>query len=175
MQIIDAESYLPESIRSAELKIELERLFNAHNAITNNFYLEPPCARQVQRLVGRHGVPQQINSYFTMVITDAFLTNGNGKCWSADSIYVDLINNFTQAQYLLSISSFTHDKISSKLQFSICISQFKQLLRLAEQNVTAPSLLKYIKDIKNYSQPLYELKNDLKIIKQIEHLKKIVK
>ena len=59
LQIVDAESYLPESVRSAELKIELEYLYNAHNASVNNIYLEPPYAKQVQRLIGSNGVPTE--------------------------------------------------------------------------------------------------------------------
>jgi len=43
LQIVNAESYLPESVRSAEIKIELERLYNAHNASLNNFYLLDKC------------------------------------------------------------------------------------------------------------------------------------
>lgn len=175
LQIVNAESYLPDSIRSAEIKIELERLYNAHNAPSNNFYLEPPCARQVQNLVGDHGVPQQINSYFTMVIIDAYLTNGNGVCWSADSIYESLIQDFTQSQFFLAVSSFTHDKIASKLQFSLCKSHYKALLDTAKSNVTSPALIKLITDIQNYGQPLYNLKSDTKILQQIDHLKKVLK
>jgi len=175
LQIVDAESYLPESVRSAELKIELERLYNAHNSFMNNFYLEPPYAKQVQHLVGSNGVPTQINAYYTMVIIDAYLTNGNGRCWGAEDIYNELIDNFTQVQFMLAITSFTHDKIASKLQFTLCLNQYKSLLIKAENNVTAPKLLNFINTVKNFSQPLYRLKEDDKIMQQVEHLKKIIK
>jgi hypothetical protein len=175
LQIVDAESYLPEAIRSSELKIELERLYNAHNAYMDNFYLEPPCAKQVQRLVGSHGIPVQINSYYTLVIVDAYLTNGHGTCWAAEEIYDDLINKFTQIQFLLSIASFTHDKIASKLQFPKCLSKYRTLLEIAEENVTSPPLLDLIKDIKSFNQPFFRLREDPKIMQRIEHLKKIIK
>lgn len=175
LQIVDAESYLPESVRSAELKIELENLYNAHNASLNNFYLEPPYAKQVKRLIGSNGVPTQINAYYTMVIIDAYLTNGNGKCWEAEDIYNELIDNFTQVQFMLAITSFTHDKIASKLQFPLCSSQYKSLLKKAERSVTAPKLLDFISMVKDFSQPLYRLKEDEKIMQQVRHLKKIVK
>ncbi len=134
----------------------MEHLYNAHNATINNFYLEPPYAKQVQRLVGSHGVPIQINAYYTMVIIDAYLTNGNGKCWGAEDIYNELIDNFTQVQFMLAITSFTHDKISSKLQFPLCLNQYKSLLTKAESNVTAPKLLDFISTVRNFSQPLYD-------------------
>ena len=154
LQIVDAESYLPESVRSAELKIELEHLYNAHNASMNNFYLEPPYAKQVQRLIGSNGVPTQINAYYTMVIIDAYLTNGNGRCWGAEDIYNELIDNFTQVQFMLAITSFTHDKIASKLQFPLCLNQYKSLLTKAEDSVTAPKLLDFINMILGSKAPL---------------------
>ena len=175
LQIVNAESYLPESVRSAELKIELENLYNAHNASMNNFYLEPPYAKQVKRLIGSNGVPIQINAYYTLVIIDAYLTNGNGRCWGAEDIYNELIDNFTQVQFMLAITSFTHDKIASKLQFSLCSSQYKSLLIKAKESVTAPKLLDLISMIEDFSQPLYRLKEDAKIMQQVEHLKKIIK
>lgn len=175
LQIVDAESYLPESVRSTELKIELEHLYNAHNASMNNFYLEQPYAKQVQRLIGSNGVPTQINTYYVFVIVDAYLTNGNGRCWDAEGIYNELIDNFTQAQLMLAITSFTYDKIASKLQFSLCINQYKTLLIKAENNVTAPKLLDFINIIKNFTKPLYHLKEEVKIMQQVEHLKRIIK
>jgi hypothetical protein len=126
-------------------------------------------------LVGDHGVPQQINSYFTVVIIDAYLTNGNGVCWSADNIYESLIHNFTQSLFFLAVSSFTHDKISSKLQFPLCKKHYTLLLETAKANVASPALIKFIEDIQNYGQPLYKLKDDQKIIQQIDHLKKVLK
>ena len=175
LQIVNAESYLPESVRSAEIKIELERLYNAHNASLNNFYLEPPCARQVQNLIGDNDVPKQINAYFTLVIIDAYLTNGCGICWDANYIYQLLIQNFTQLQFFLAVSSFTHDKIASKLQFSLCQSKYKELLETAKSNITSPAFLKLIEDIQNFVKPLYYLKDDENVIQQIEHLKKVLK
>lgn len=143
--------------------------------LLKKLYLEPPYAKQVKRLTGSNGVPTQINAYYTMVIIDAYLTNGSGKCWGAEDIYNELIDNFTQIQFMLAITSFTHDKIASKLQFPLCISQYKSLLIKAESNVTAPKLLDFINAIKNFSQPLYRLKEDKKILQQVEHLKKIIK
>ena len=175
LQIVNGESYLPENVRITELKIELEHLYDAHNAALNNFYLEPPYANQVKSLVGTHGVPAQIESYYTLVIIDAYLTNGNGKCWGAEDIYEELIDNFTQTQYLLAVSSFMHDKISSKLQFSLCRKQYRELLNTAERNVTSPKLLDFIKTVRSYPGDYYKLKDDKKITQQIANLRKGIK
>ena len=75
----------------------------------------------------------------------------------------------------LAITSFPHDKIASKLQFPLCLNQYKSLLTKAEDSVTAPKLLDFINMIKDFSQPLYRLKEDAKIMQQVEHLKKIIK
>jgi len=175
LQIVDAESYLPENIRSAELKIELEHLNAAHNVIMNNFYLEPPYAQQVKHLIGNNEVPKSINTYYVMVIVDAFLSNGNGICWGADTVYRELISNFTQPQFMLAVTSFTNDKIASKLQFPLCKSQYLEILRYSEENITSPALIDLIKELKTYKNSFYDLKNNEKIMRKVEHLKKIIK
>lgn len=175
LQIVNAESYLPESVRAAELKVEVEHLYRAHNAPMNNFYAEPPYARQVKLLIGTHGIPEQVAPYCVMVIVDAYLTNGNGICWDADGAYNSIINNFTQHQFVLAITSFTYDKIASKLQFSLCISQYKKLLSIAESNVTSPHVKELIGIIRSYSNSFYKLREDVKIMQKVDHLRKAIK
>ena len=175
LQIVDAESYLPENIIVAELKIELDHLYIAHNAPMNNFYLEPPYAEHVRRLLGKNTVPQSINEYYIKVIIDAFLTNGNGICWGADDIYRELIKNFSQRQFLLAVTSFTLDKISSKLQFSLCIKQYKELLKIAKENVTSPIFINLIDELNGYNNSLFELRKNEKIMRKVQHLKSIIK
>ncbi len=175
LQIVDAESYLPENIKVAELKIELEHLHVAHNSPINNFYLEPPYAEHVKRLLGDNVIPKAIIDYYIKVIIDAFLTNGNGVCWGADSIYRELISKFTQRQFLFAITSFTIDKIASKLQFDLCIQQYKELLLIAKENVTAPVLIDLINELETYNVSLSELRKNEKLMKKVQHLRTIIK
>ena len=175
LQIVDAESYLPDNIKVAELKIELEHLYIAHNAPMNNFYLEPPYAEHIKGLLGNNAVPTSINDYYIKVIIDAFLTNGNGICWGADTIYRELINKFSQRQFLLEVTSFSIDKISSKLQFSLCIKQYKELLKIAKANVTSPLFIELINELEGYNNSLSELRKNEKLMQKVQHLRNIIK
>lgn len=174
LQIVDAESYIPETIRSAELKIALEDLENAHYTI-NNFYFEPLYAKQVKNLVGDNEVPSAVNKTYVLVITNAFLTNRNGVALNANGIYIDMIKKFSQSQMFIAISSFTEDKISSKLQFSLCKKQYLDLLDIAEKNVTAPLLLDFINDLRNYKYPYSDMRNDGKIMQKLKKLSAVFK
>lgn len=175
LQIVDAESYLPESIRSTELKMALEELNTAHYAFYNNFYLEPSCAKQVRNLVGDNIIPSSVNRFYVLVITNVFLTNGNGVAWNAEDIYIDLIKKFTQSQMFIAITSFTTDKISSKLQFELCKNKYLSLLKAAKNTVTAPLLLDFIDELKNYKGNYSELRNNESIMQQVKKLSALFK
>lgn len=175
LQIVDAESYLPESIRSTELRIALEELNKAHYAFCNNFYLEPSCARQVSNLVGENEIPSSVNRFYVLVITNVFLTNGNGAVWDAEDIYKDLIKKFTQFQMFIAISSFTTDQISSKLQSKLCEAKYLSLLDIAKNTVTAPLLLDFIEVLRNYEENYSELRNDEIIMQQVKKLSALFK
>ena len=166
---------MPENIIVAELKIELEHLYIAHNAPMNNFYLESPYAEHVKRLIGNNPVPVSISEYYIKVLVDAFLSNGNGVCWGADDIYRELIEKFSQRQFLLAVTSFTLDKISSKLQFSLCIKKYKELLKIAKDNVTSPIFIELINELEGYNSSLSELRKNEKIMQKVQHLKTIIK
>jgi hypothetical protein len=60
ISIVGGEEYLPDNVRSYELKIALNQLLSMHRG-TNNFYNEPQFARQVERLVGKQKVPTQLD------------------------------------------------------------------------------------------------------------------
>ena len=175
LQIVDAESYLPESIRSTELKMALEELNTAHYAFYNNFYLEPSCAKQVRNLVGGNKIPSSVNRFYVLVVTNVFLTNGNGVAWNAEDIYIDLIKKFTQSQMFIAITSFTTDKISSKLQFELCKNKYLSLLKTAKDTVTAPLLLDFIDELKNYKGNYSELRNNESIMQQVKKLSALFK
>jgi len=87
LQIASAESYIPDDLRATEIKIALDNLLSAHREF-NNFYNEPPFARQLQSLVGETGkVPEQVYKPYVLGIVEVFLTNGNGVAFYAEPIY----------------------------------------------------------------------------------------
>lgn len=175
LQIVSGEQYLPEAIRAAEIKTALENLSSAHNSYMDNFYKEPPFARQLKRLVGTHGIPKQLNTIYVYTIVEAYLTNGNGVCWDAEPIYISLIKGFDQTQAIIAIFSFMNDTIASKLQFPLCKTKFKELVSMLTPMISAPAVLEVIDSINQYKGELFNMRNDETIKRQIEVLKKLIK
>lgn len=175
LQIVNGESYLPENIRATELKMALDELNTAHYAFSNNFYLEPPCAKRIKELVGGNDIPKSVNPHYVLTITNAYLTNGNGKAWGAEDIYKELISRFDQNQMFVAIASFIKDNISSKLQFPLCISQYKSLLDIAKNSTTSPRMIELINELSNYKGKYADLRSDDKIMYKVNTLKNILK
>ncbi len=175
LQIVDAEAYLPEGIRASEIKTALDNLSAAHHSSMNNFHKEPPFARQLQRLVGSHGVPKQVNSDFVSTIVDAYLTNGLGECWDANPIYISLIRSFNQQQAITALFTFMSDGISSKLQFPTCQAKYRELVEMVRTMITTPAVQEFIQAIDKYKGPLYTMKNDTDIKKRVDVLRVLVK
>jgi hypothetical protein len=157
---VSAESYIPDDLRAVEITSAVEDLLVAHRGY-NNFYTEPPLARELQRLVGENGnVPTQVSDLYVRGLVEVFLTNGNGTAWNADSIYRELLKQFTPDQALVAILSFQDDTIASRLQFSRCKEHYKELIEMMKGNVSAPAVKELIENIESYKGPMEHMKDD---------------
>ena len=67
------------------------------------------------------------------------------------------------------------DKISSKLQFTLCVKQYKELLKIAKENVTSPLFIELINELEGYNSSLPELRKNEKLMQKIQHLRNIIK
>jgi hypothetical protein len=113
-----------------EITSAVEDLLVAHRGY-NNFYTEPPLARELQRLVGEHGsVPAQASDLYVRGLVEVFLTNGSGVAWNADPIYRVLLKQLTPEQALLAILAFQDDTIASSLQFKRCQEHYRELIEM---------------------------------------------
>ncbi|WP_052050567.1 hypothetical protein [Leptolyngbya sp. KIOST-1] len=174
LETVSGLSYIPDNIRTAEIQAAIENLLLAHRAV-NNFYNEPPFARQLQRLVGNEGkVPSAINNEYVLCLVEVFLTNGNGVAWNAEPIYIDLFDNFSPEQALIAVLSFNELEISSRLQLPLCQEKFRKLLNLMIHKISMPAAQELIKEINRYSGPLEKMRNDSAMKRRIEVLKKII-
>jgi hypothetical protein len=143
-----------------EIASAVENLQAAHRGF-NNFYTEPPLARELQRLVGENGnVPAQASELYVQGIVEVFLTNGNGVAWNADPIYRALLKQFTPEQALLAVLTFQNAKIASRLQFNLCQQHYKELIDMMKSNVSAPAIKELIDQIEEYKGPLEHMKDD---------------
>lgn len=172
LQIVNAESYLPQALTDAEIKVELDNLNRAHNSM-NNFYMEPQFIKQVYRLIGTNNISQNIEHTLTMTVIDAFLTNGNGVCWEANDIYLKVMEKFNDRQMVIGILSFTYDRISSKLRYKLCQRKYIEYLDLVKNKTTLPSLIEIVEDIKKTDLTKLD-GNNKEFIARLNHLSGIL-
>lgn len=174
LDLVGGSSYIPDDLRSVEISIALENLLLVHRSF-NNFYTEPPLARELQRLVGELGhLPSTIENEYIHGLVELFLSNGSGIAWNADPIYRDLLRQLSPRQAIIAAMSFTDERISSRLQFNVCRTQYMELLTLLEQNVATPAQKELIDVIRNYPGPRDKMKNDGALRKRVLPLLQIV-
>jgi len=174
LQIVSAESYIPDDLRATEIKIAIDNLLSAHRQI-NNFYNEPPFVRELQRLVGDAGnVPRQVYKPYVLGLVEVFLTNGNGVAFYAEPVYEKLLDLFDQRQALIAICSFIDTNIASRLQFPLCQDKFRQLLDMMKSKVSAPVIQELISKLQEFKGPLDKVKGDSSIKRQLVAVQKIL-
>ncbi|PMC68188.1 hypothetical protein CJ209_09890 [Fusobacterium nucleatum] len=172
LEIVGGLSYLPDSVKSPKISTALENLSNAHNNF-NNFYNEPPFAKQLYNIVGTHGtIPEKLNFLYVKTIVSVFLTNGNGVVRLAEPIYIELIKNFDPKQAFIALTSFSDNIIKSKLQFSLCKNKFEELLDYIQPNITSEGVISLLKEIKDNIRNLSVMTDSDKLIQKIEYFKK---
>lgn len=164
---VGAASYIPDTIRAAEIGTAIDELLVAHRGF-NNFHLEPSFARLLDSLIGEKGnVPPAIAERYVEGLVEVFLTNGNGVAWSADPIYKKLISNFNATQALLAALSFRKIHISSKLQFTICKEKYRELIGVAKTKITSPQGLDILSIIETYKPPLENMRTETKLMEKV--------
>jgi hypothetical protein len=174
LETVSGLSYIPDGIRAAEVQTAIENLLLAHRN-GNNFYNEPPFARQLQRLVGETGrVPPEINNEYVLCLVEVFLTNGNGVAWNAEPVYVSLLDQLDPDQALIAVLSFSDLNVSSRLQHTRCQYQFKELMEMMKNKVSMPAVRELINDIEKYKGRLDKMKDDSDIKRKVTALKKII-
>jgi len=175
LQLVDAESYIPDDLRMFEIDAAIDNLLSSHRGF-NNFYNEPSFARQLQRIVGTPPkVPKGINKKYVISIVDTFLTNANGVAVSAQPIYVELLQQLDSRQANIAVLSFNDTGISSKLQFSLCKKKFRELIEIMKPIITTPAIKDLIEKIDDYKSRLDNLKNVKTIKTTVDSLKILLK
>lgn len=175
LQVVNAESYIPDDLRAIEIENAIDNLLSAHRAY-NNFYNEPSFARQLQRMVGEPlKVPRAVTKKFVLAIVETFLTNGNGVAVSANSIYVQILSNLDSHQANIAVLSFSDTQISSRLQFPLCQRKFKELIEIVKPSITSPPVKDLIEKIEEFKGKPSYLMNDKSIKTAFDSLKTLLK
>ncbi len=152
LDTVDAASYLPENVRVAEIDEAIDALTVAHHGL-NNSYAEPSLAARLQSLVGTNGVPELVRDEYVTAITIVFLGRRSGVAWSADPIYLQLIQNFTTAEAAIALLAYDHIEISSKLQHQGPVAKYLKPLVLLEPKIVARNLRDLLGAIRAFTGP----------------------
>lgn len=169
---VGAASYIPDSIRAAEIGTALEELLSAHRGF-NNFHIEPSFARRLESLVGEKGsVPPAIVGRYIEGLVEVYLTNGHGVAWSAEPTYQALLAKLDATQALLAVLSFRKMHITSKLQFELCTQKFREIVALARAKVTSPQGVDILSIIEGYKPPLQHMRSETKLMEKVNAITK---
>nr|WKF61549.1 hypothetical protein HUO10_006080 [Paraburkholderia busanensis] len=167
LDLVGAASYIPDSIRAAEIGTALDELLAAHRGF-NNFHIEPSFARRLESLVGDKGeIPAAVAESYVEGLVELYLTNGHGIAWSAEPIYQNLLGKIDSSQALLAALSFRKLNIASKLQFELSKIKYREILALAKSKVTSPQGIDIINAIEAYKAPLENMRNETKLMEKV--------
>lgn len=176
LQIVSAESYIPEDLRAIEIDNTIDNLLSAHRGF-NNFYNEPAFARQLLRIIGQPiKIPKSVEKKLIIAIVETFLTNGNGVAVTANEIYTEILSSLDSHQANIAVLSFTDSKISSRLQFGLSQRKYIELIQLVRSSITSPPVNDLVDYITNdYKGRLVNLMNDKTVKTSVENLKVLLK
>lgn len=174
LEVVDAVAYIPDDLKAAEIETAVQNLMSAHRAF-QNFYSEPPFARQLVSLVGQTGsIPKQVRNTYVLGVVEVFLTNGNGVAWNAEPHYIALINLFSQDQAIVAMLCFLNEGISSSLQFSLCQKKYWELLDLLEGKLSTPAVREMLQEIRSFKAPLDKMKDDSRMKRKVATMETII-
>lgn len=176
LQIVGAESYVPDELRVVEVESAINDLIVAHKGL-NNFYTEVTFAKQLRRVIGENPkVPKGLDKKYIFSLVNVFLTNAHGVANAAEPIYLELLGKLSPLQAAFAAISFIDNDISSKFQFPLCEKKYRELLDLMEPKVISEPVKDLIKEIR--AIPVGELsraKDNPKVNRAVESLKILLK
>ncbi|MEU2955937.1 hypothetical protein [Streptomyces xanthochromogenes] len=169
LELVDGgAAYLPESDRLVEIQEALDDLKRAHQG-TNNFYNEPPVARRLRDVVGRHGeVPKLLTAPYVATLVNVFLTNGYGLAWNAEPYYIELIKRFDGPQAAYALRSFAFRSIIPKLDATLSQEKWADLVELVAPKLTERGDRVMLELVRSFTGTPDKLRTDSKITAQLK-------
>lgn len=169
---VGAASYIPDTIRAAEIGTAIDELLAGHRGF-NNFHIEPSFARRLESLVGDKGeIPAAVAERYVEGLVEVYLTNGHGVAWAAEPIYQRLLAKLDATQALIAVLSFRKVHISSKLQFKLPKQKYLELVALAKAKVTSPQGADILNIIESYKPSLEHMRSETKLMEKVNAITK---
>lgn len=139
LEMVGGLTSLPDSDRALEIALAAQQLDQAHDAM-NNFYNEPPAARQLRRYIGADGsIPQQVNSDYVRVVVRCRIGRRSGIAHGAVPTYDELIDLFQEPQVRAFVEVLGDARIAERLDDAGCARRFRELAtKLLAKTVDMP-------------------------------------
>ena len=164
LQVVNGNSYLPEDIRAADIDAILDRLYSAHHAM-NNFYNEPPLARDLASYVGSMPVPRGVREKYVFTLITCFLGRSSGISWTANPIYAELVARFDPAEASLALWYLSGPDFAGVLNYVSPEQQFDALVASLTSKTVEPAARDLLSALTAFSGPKYALALDTRIKK----------
>lgn len=115
LEALGAGSYLPEDVRVMEIDEILDRLIEVHGAL-NNFYKEPPLAKELRDYIGDQPVPSGVEQKYVQTLVEVFLGRRSGIAWGADPVYRNLLDAMSPEQAAAALHFASGPTVSAVLE-----------------------------------------------------------
>ncbi|MDJ0520318.1 MAG: hypothetical protein QNJ74_30055 [Trichodesmium sp. MO_231.B1] len=167
-------SYLPDDTLALKLNEALDALFITHNG-WNNFHNEPTPAKLVESFIPSSGkIPKSSIMNYVRVLTICRIGNEYGVSNAAQEIYDNLIAQWSNDEAKCLIKLLAEDyKLLSKLQFSSCQKEFKNIISNIYPNITEKLIKDMFDFIKDFpaNRRLNSIPTDKEFKQRLDNLK----
>jgi hypothetical protein len=127
LDLVDGLSFLPESDRAVEIATLVTRLESAHDGM-NNFYNEPPIARELRKFIGVDGaVPPLVNDEYVRVLARCRIGRTSGVSNMASPLYDALFDLFSEPQIRAFVGVLERPEITTRLDNHGCAERFREI------------------------------------------------
>jgi hypothetical protein len=142
LELVDGLPYLPENDRALEISALVSRLEAAHEGM-NNFYNEPPIARELRKYIGEDGViPPQINEEYVRVLSRCRIGRTSGVSNAAVPLYDALFDLFGAPQTRAFVKVLDNAEIAGRLDNAGCAARFREIATKLKAKVVQQPLLR---------------------------------
>lgn len=97
LEAVGGTSYLPPDVRAGDIDVLIDRLHSAHNG-WDNFYNEPPIAKELRSYVGNLPLPEGVREKYAFTLIESYLGRAAGVAVAAVPAYEELLQRMTPAE-----------------------------------------------------------------------------
>ncbi|MFK0009439.1 hypothetical protein ACIQTZ_20550 [Paenarthrobacter sp. NPDC090520] len=164
LEAVEGESYLPEDIRSGDIDALLDRLRRTHHGL-DNFYNEPPIARELEGYIGSMPIPTGVRFKYIEVLVEVFLGRHSGISWAADPIYERLLSTVNPEEASLALLYLTGADVAALLSYKKPQEQFNRLIEIMKPKLVGRPANALMKGIVGFNGPTASIFKDASIKK----------